>query len=258
MAVGACAKGSTPIAAPKAPVARAPEPPPAPVFKEPLVNDVTGRQNNWPVKSLTSYTSKEAEDFVALPAKPHLVDFLRDRFLLAQHLFYSARWAIEQNLPEPIVLATLCHDMGQSIARPDHAYWSAALVRPYVSEEVAWAIQYHQHCRFFADESVNYKGPPEFYKKYFPDMKIDAYIADGYRMARKHKWYMSARLITMADQETPEPKELYVDSPHEKLDPEIFTDIIGRHFKMPKQGLGYDDTPASHMWRTLINPTRML
>src|SRR5687767_9997906 len=189
-AVGACAKGGSPAIAPQAPA-----PAPQPVLpKKPFVDDVTGRQGRWPVKSLTAYTTKEAEDFVPLPAKPHLLDFLRHRFLLSQHLFYSARWCMEQKLPEPIVLATLCHDMGQSIVRPDHAYWSAALVRPYVSEEVAWAIQYHQHCRFYADESVNYKGPPEFYKKYFgPEMKVDPHIEEGYKMARKHKWYMSAR-----------------------------------------------------------------
>jgi hypothetical protein len=33
-----------------------------------------------------------------------------------------------------------------------------------------------------------------------------------------------------------------------------FTDIIGRNFKQPEEGLGYDDTPVSHMWRTMINP----
>ena len=36
------------------------------------------------------------------------------------------------------------------------------------------------------------------------------------------------------------------------IDP--FCDIIGRHFKQPKEGLGNDNTPASHMWRTLANP----
>jgi hypothetical protein len=37
-----------------------------------------------------------------------------------------------------------------------------------------------------------------------------------------------------------------------------FVDIIGRQFKQPKEGLGLDNTPASHMWRTLINPNRPL
>lgn len=36
------------------------------------------------------------------------------------------------------------------------------------------------------------------------------------------------------------------------IDP--FRDIIGRHFGQPKEGLGNDDTPASHVWHTLANP----
>ena len=35
---------------------------------------------------------------------------------------------------------------------------------------------------------------------------------------------------------------------------EEFRDIIGRHFRQPEEGLGYDDSPASHMWRTFIKP----
>ena len=35
-------------------------------------------------------------------------------------------------------------------------------------------------------------------------------------------------------------------------------DIIGRHFKQPKEGLGNDSTSSSHMWRTLIRPCNAL
>ena len=37
-----------------------------------------------------------------------------------------------------------------------------------------------------------------------------------------------------------------------------FEDIIGRHFKQPEEGLGNDNTPASHMWRTLRRPCNAL
>jgi hypothetical protein len=36
------------------------------------------------------------------------------------------------------------------------------------------------------------------------------------------------------------------------LDP--FIDIIGRQFKQPKEGLGYDNSLVAHMWRSLIFP----
>ena len=39
---------------------------------------------------------------------------------------------------------------------------------------------------------------------------------------------------------------------------EEFEDIIGRNFKQPAEGLGWDNTPASHMWRTIMMPTRAL
>ena len=39
---------------------------------------------------------------------------------------------------------------------------------------------------------------------------------------------------------------------------EQFEDVIGREFRQPPEGLGNDDTPASHMWRTLRRPCNAL
>ena len=35
-------------------------------------------------------------------------------------------------------------------------------------------------------------------------------------------------------------------------------DIIGRNFRQPEEGLGFDGSPVAHMWRTIIWPTRTL
>ena len=35
---------------------------------------------------------------------------------------------------------------------------------------------------------------------------------------------------------------------------EPFTDVIGRQFQQPKEGLGYDNSPVAHMWRSMIRP----
>ena len=67
---------------------------------------------------------------------------------------------------------------------------------------------------------------------------------------RKHKWYGTARLICIND--------IYSFDPDAKVDLDDFVDIIGRNFKQPKEGLGWDNTPASHMWRTMMWPTRFL
>ena len=35
---------------------------------------------------------------------------------------------------------------------------------------------------------------------------------------------------------------------------EEFEDIIGRHFRQPEEGLGYDGSPVAQMWRSIANP----
>jgi hypothetical protein len=52
--------------------------------------------------------------------------------------------------------------------------------------------------------------------------------------------------------------DLYAFEPGVNPQLEEFTDIIGRNFRQPEEGLGWDDTPASHMWRTIMMPTRAL
>ena len=78
----------------------------------------------------------------------------------------------------------------------------------------------------------------------------EQYIADEYKRARKHKWYMTARQICMND--------LYAFDPDTRVSIDQFEDVIGRHFNHPKEGLGNDNTPASHMWRTLRRPANAL
>ena len=67
---------------------------------------------------------------------------------------------------------------------------------------------------------------------------------------RAHKWYMYGRQITVND--------IYSFDPNVHVELEEFTDIIGRNFRQPREGLGWDNSPSAHMWRTLIRPTRYL
>ena len=61
---------------------------------------------------------------------------------------------------------------------------------------------------------------------------------------------MTARLLTVND--------LYAFDPNAQVALEEFTDVVGRHFKQPKEGLGFDASPSAHMWRTIMWPTRYL
>src|ERR1700722_11582420 len=186
-----------------------------------------------------------------MPEKPTLMDFFKYRFGPANHLLQSARHAVRAGMDEKVVLACLLHDIGVTgFIRADHGYWGAQLIAPYVDEEVSWAIRAHQALRFFPNESVGYKYPEMYVRLFGEDFEPEAYIKRDYEIARKHKWYMTARMICVND--------LYAFEPG--VDPKLeeFTDIIGRNFRQPEEGLGWDNTPASHMWRTIMMPTRAL
>jgi hypothetical protein len=186
-----------------------------------------------------------------MPDKPTLFDFYKYRFGPANHMLQSARLAQKNGVDEKIVLACLLHDIGiAGFIRGDHGYWAAQLVEPYVDPEVSWAIRYHQALRFFADEAYGYKYPELYTKLFGPDYTPEPYIHEAYRTARAHKWYTTARLVTVND--------LYAFEPGVEVELEEFTDVVGRHFKQPKEGLGFDDSPSSHMWRTINWPTRYL
>jgi hypothetical protein len=82
------------------------------------------------------------------------------------------------------------------------------------------------------------------------DFRPEPYIEDEYQRIKDHKWYMLGRMITIND--------IYSFDPNVKVEMEEFEDIIGRNFKQPEEGLGFDGSPVAHMWRTLIWPTRYL
>jgi hypothetical protein len=186
-----------------------------------------------------------------MPDKPTLIDFFKARFATTAHLLQSATHALKAGHPEKVVLACLLHDIGvASFIRCDHGYWGAQMIEPYVDEEVSWAVRMHQALRFFPDPSVGYEYPELYIEFFGDDYKPEPYIVAEYERARNHKWYMTSRLITMND--------IYSFDPNAKVNLDDFADIIGRNFKQPKEGLGFDNSPSSHMWRTLMWPTRFL
>jgi hypothetical protein len=61
---------------------------------------------------------------------------------------------------------------------------------------------------------------------------------------------MTSRLITVYD--------TYSFQENWSVDPAEFTDVIERNFRQPKEGLGFDNSPTAHMWRTMIWPNNFL
>ena len=186
-----------------------------------------------------------------MPEKPTLIDYFKCRFAQHAHLLQSATHALKAGCNEKVILACLLHDIAVvSFIRCDHGYWGAQMIEPYVDEEVSDAIRMHQALRFFPDESVGY-GYPDMYRKYFgDDYQPEPYIVEEYKRAKNHKHYMTARLICVND--------IYAFDPNAKVNLDQFEDIIGRNFRQPKEGLGWDNSPSAHMWRTIMWPTRFL
>jgi hypothetical protein len=115
-----------------------------------------------------------------------------------------------------------------------------------VPEKTAFAIQYHQALRFFPDPAYGYEYPDLYRRLFGEDYVPLPHVRKDYEMVRNHKWYFEARMVTVND--------LYSFDPKAHVSLEQFTDIIGRHFKQPKEGLGDDGSPVAHMWRTIANP----
>ncbi|MGH9312890.1 MAG: hypothetical protein ACRD1S_06790 [Vicinamibacterales bacterium] len=189
---------------------------------------------------------RQLKTLAPMRERPTLVDFFKYRFAPATHVLQSATDALKKGQKEETVLACLLHDVVLNLIKVDHGWWGAQLVEPYVSEKVSWAIRYHQCLRFYPDSSVGYEYPEMYNRIFGKDYVPQPHIKDAYEYARRHRWYMEARLVTVHDQYAFN-KDMVVS-----LDP--FLDIIGRHFKQPKEGLGYDNSPVAHMWRTIQFP----
>jgi len=182
--------------------------------------------------------------------KPTLIEFFEKRFNPANHVLQSATRALKTGMSEEITLACLLHDVVLNLVKVDHGWWGAQMLEPYVPEKVSWAIRYHQALRFYPDPANGYEYPELYTRIFGKDYVPQPHIKAAYDYARNHKWYLEARMVTVND--------LYAFDPNAKVSIEPFIDIIGRHFKQPKEGLGNDGSPTAHMWRTMMFPDNPL
>jgi hypothetical protein len=189
----------------------------------------------------------KVEHLPKMPAQPTLVDFFEHRFTHTRnHCFQSANKARQRGADEEIVFACLLHDTVQELVRSDHGYWGGQIYEPYVSERTAFAIKYHQALRFYEDKEAGYQYPDLYRRVFGVDYVPAAHVQAAYKYVRAHRWYDAPREVTVSD--------LYAFDPNAVVGLEPFRDLIGRLFKQPKEGLGNDDSPVAHMWRTIANP----
>ena len=60
-----------------------------------------------------------------------------------------------------------------------------------------------------------------------------SHIEAAFSYTKSHSWYMEARLIT-----------LYDDYSFDRTAPPSIDPFIGRHFRQPLEGLGFDNSPV--------------
>jgi len=188
-----------------------------------------------------------------MPERPTLKDFFALRLSKTgtNHMLQSAKLAREHGLGEKVITACLLHDIAiAGLISANHGYWGAQLLAPYVDPEVAWAIEKHEALRYFPDESVGYTYPQSYIDFFGPDYRPPGYLRREAEAARQHRWYMTSRLITVND--------IYSFDPNTVVDFGEFEDVLGRNFRQPAEGLGFDGSPVAHMWRTMIWPNNFL
>ena len=216
------------------------------------VNRLFDEALELPLEKRPAYLARACQGDEALRTQVEsLIASASEPELRVDHLLQSAALARKAGHSEKVVMACLLHDIAVvGFIRCDHGYWGAQMIAPYVDDEVSEAIRMHQALRFFPDESYGY-GYPDLYKKYFgDDYQPEPYIVEEYKRARDSKYYGTSRLVCVND--------VYAFDPNAKVELEQFEDIIGRNFKQPKEGLGWDNSPSAHMWRTIMWPTRFL
>ena len=91
---------------------------------------------------------------------------------------------------------------------------------------------------------------PLFDTLFGEDFEVPAYIHDAQQAALVHPWYDTAMQVVVND--------FYAFDENMTIDLATFEPLISKHFFQPERGLGFDDSPAAHMWRTMIWPNNFL
>jgi predicted HD phosphohydrolase len=87
------------------------------------------------------------------------------------HSLQTATRAERAGADPELVIASLCHDIGKAVSVANHPAIAAEILRPYVREEVCWAIQVHQdfqgkhyYAHFGKDPAARsqYEGHPAY------------------------------------------------------------------------------------------------
>lgn len=130
-----------------------------------------------------------------------------------QHVLQTASRAERSGADDDVVVAALCHDIGKAVSgEPNHPAVAAALLTPYVRDEVVWMIRVHQ----------DFQG-----RHYY------AHIAKDPEARRQHRDHPAYEL---AEQFADEWDQTSFDPDYDTLPLEHFEPSIRRKFTVPALG----------------------
>lgn len=126
------------------------------------------------------------------------------------HSLQTATRAERAGADEEMVVASLCHDIGKVVSVANHPAIAAEMLKPYVREEVYWAIKVHQ----------DFQG-----RHYYAHLGMDPNARDQYR---DHPSYeLAERFADEWDQSS-------FDPDYDTLPLEHFEPMVRRVFALPK------------------------
>jgi predicted HD phosphohydrolase len=126
------------------------------------------------------------------------------------HCLQTATLAERAGADKEMVVASLCHDIGKVASVPNHGAIAAEILKPYVREDVYFAIKHHQ----------DFQG-----KHYYEHMGADPDAREKYQGAA---WFDLA--ATFAD----DWDQIAFDPDYDTLPLEHFEPLVMEVFSMPK------------------------
>jgi hypothetical protein len=190
------------------------------------------------------------EQRIAYP-HPEVYDAAKDQFTdntfvqnQANHMYQAAAYAMKQGWSDDVITAAFLHDLGKAICYEKHTWFSAELLKPYVSEKVYWITRVHFDIGYAVHTDLS-KVPPKMQNP-FIENKRDRIGIDTEAMKR-NPWYLEGTHVYEADNAS--------HAPHErpKIMPEL-RKVLAKTFKLSKKGLAYDGAYCDELWKILIEP----
>jgi predicted HD phosphohydrolase len=156
----------------------------SPTSRSGYTREVTAGQLTF--KRIQDTTAEDWATITATPRNTKLYEELPDRLLAAlrflenvdfytvngfDHALQAGTRALRHGREPEYVAAALLHDVGDLLGPRNHAAVAASILRPYVSERIAWIVEHHtvfqfnhfgQHVGIDPDMRDAYLGHPYF------------------------------------------------------------------------------------------------